>query len=99
MQEIFGVWIAASALFFVLHMLIAVDYRRSSEREWSLGVPAYAWLLGTGFSFVSTILIAMAFLPVLAGGFLGATFTAGAIGQVLVAPNIRMPGYQATLQV
>ena len=99
MQEIFGVWIAAAALFFALHLLIAVDYRRSSEREWSLGVPAYAWLLGTGFSFVSTILVAIAFLPVLAGGFLGATFTAGAIGKLLVTPNIMLSGYTASLQV
>ena len=99
MQEIFAVWIAAAALFVVLHVLIAVDYRRSSEREWSLGVPAYAWLLGTGFSLVSTILIVLALLPVLAGSFLGPTFTAGAIGKLLVTPNIMLSGYTASLQL
>src|SRR5436309_2649623 len=99
MQEIFAVWIAAAALFFVLHVLIALDYRRASEREWSLGVPAYAWLLGTGFSLVSTILIVVALLPVLAGGLLGPTFTAGALGKLLVTPNIMLSGYTASMQL
>ena len=98
-QEIFAVWIAAAALFFVLHVLIALDYRRASEREWSLGVPAYAWLLGTGFSLVSTILIVVALLPVLAGGLLGPTFTAGALGKLLVTPNIMLSGYTASMQL
>src|SRR5207249_9059074 len=91
-QEIFAVWIAAAALFFVLHVLIAMDYRRASEREWSLGVPAYAWLLGTGFSLVSTILIVVALLPVLAGGLLGPTFTAGAPRSFVATPLLSLPG-------
>src|SRR5437867_1299354 len=68
--EIFVAWIAAAGLFFGVHLLIAIDYRRASDVEWVKGVPAYAWLLGTGFSFVSTILIVAALLPVLGGGFL-----------------------------
>jgi hypothetical protein len=98
-QEIFGVWIAAAGLFFVVHVLIAVDYRRSSEGEWSFAVPAYAWVLGTGLSFVSTVLIVAAFLPVLAGGYLGLTFNAGAIGKLLVVPNIMLSGYTSSLRL
>ena len=98
-QEIFGVWIAAAGLFFAVHVLIAIDYRRSAGTEWSLGAPAYAWAFGTGMSFVSTILIVAALLPVLAGGFLGPTFNAGAIGKLLVAPNIMMSGYTSSLRL
>jgi len=98
-EEIFVAWIAAAGLFFVVHLLIAIDYRRASDVEWVKGVPAYAWLLGTGLSFVSTILIVAALLPVLGGGFLGSTFTAGAIGKLLVAPNIMLSGYVSSLQL
>jgi len=98
-QEIFVAWIAAAGLFFVVHLLIAIDYRRASDVEWAKGVPAYAWLLGTGLSFVSTILIVAALLPVLGGGFIGSTFTAGAIGKLLVAPNIMLSGYVSSLQL
>src|SRR5207245_1840795 len=52
-EEIFVAWIAAAGLFFVLHLLIAIDYRRASDMEWVKGVPAYAWLLGTGLSYVN----------------------------------------------
>jgi len=97
--EIFGVWIAAAGLFFGVHILIAVDYRRSSGTEWSLGAPAYAWVVGTGLSFVSTILIAAALLPVLAGGLLGSTFVAGAVGKLLVVPNIMLSGYVSSLDL
>ena len=92
-EEIFVAWIAAAGLFFVLHLLIAIDYRRASDVEWVKGVPAYAWLLGTGLSFVSTILIVAALLPVLAGGLIGPTFVAGAVGKLLVAPNLMLSGY------
>jgi len=98
-EAIFVAWIAAAGLFFVVHILIAIDYRRASHVEWVAGVPAYAWLLGTGLSFVSTILIVAALLPVLGGGFLGSTFTAGAIGKLLVAPNIMLSGYASSLQL
>ena len=98
-EEIFVAWIAAAGLFFGVHLLIAIDYRRASDVEWVKGVPAYAWLLGTGFSFVSTILIVAALLPVLGGGFLGSTFTGGAIGKLLVAPNIMLSGYVSSLQL
>jgi len=98
-QEIFVAWIAAAGLFFVVHLLIAIDYRRASDVEWAKGVPAYAWLLGTGLSFVSTILIVAALLPVLGGGFIGSTFTAGAIGKLLVAPNMMLSGYVSSLQL
>ena len=98
-EAIFVAWIAAAGLFFVVHLLIAIDYRRASDVEWVKGVPAYAWLLGTGFSFVSTILIVAALLPVLGGGFLGSTFTGGAIGKLLVAPNIMLSGYVSSLQL
>jgi len=67
--------------------------------EWVAGVPAYAWLLGTGLSFVSTILIVAALLPVLSGGFQGPTFIAGAIGKLLVAPNIMLSAYVSSLQL
>ena len=99
MLQIFGVWIAAAGLFFLVHILIAVDYRRSSGTEWSLAAPAYAWVVGTGLSFVSTILIVAAFLPALAGGFLGPTFNAGAIGKLLVAPNMMLSGYTSSLRL
>ena len=95
----FVAWIAAAGLFFVVHLLIAIDYRRASDVEWVKGVPAYAWLLGTGLSFVSTILIVAALLPVLDGGFLGSTFTGGAIGKLLVAPNVMLSGYVSSLQL
>ena len=98
-QQIFGVWIAAAGLFFAVHVLIAVDYRRSPRTEWSLGAPAYAWVVGTGLSFVSTILIAAALLPVLAGGLIGPTFVAGAVGKLLVAPNIMLSGYVSSLDL
>ncbi len=96
-EEIFVAWITAAGLFFVVHILIAVDYRRASAVEWTAGIPAYAWLVGTGLSFVSTILIVAALLPVLGGGFLGSTFTAGAIGKLLVAPNIMLSGYASSV--
>ncbi len=98
-EEMFVAWIAAAGLFFVVHLLIAIDYRRASDVEWAAGVPAYAWLLGTGLSFVSTILIVAALLPVLSGGFLGSTFNAGAIGKLLVAPNLMLSGYVSSLQL
>jgi len=98
-EEIFVAWIAAAGLFFVVHLLIAIDYRRASDVEWVKGVPAYAWLLGTGLSFVSTILIVAALLPVLGGGLLGSTFTGGAIGKLLVAPNVMLSGYVSSLQL
>jgi len=99
MLEIFGVWIAAAGLFFAVHVLIAVDYRRSSGTEWSLAAPAYAWVVGTGMSFLSTILIVASLLPVLAGGYLGSTFNAGAIGNLLVVPNIMLSGYTSSLRL
>ncbi len=99
MLEIFGVWIAAAGLFFGVHILIAVDYRRASGTEWSLGAPAYAWVVGAGLSFVSTILIVAALLPVLAGGLTGQTFVAGAVGKLLVAPNIMISGYVSSLDL
>ncbi len=98
-EEIFVAWIGAAGLFFGVHVLIAVDYRRASDREWAAGVPAYAWLVGTGLSFVSTILIVVALLPVLGGGFLGSTFASGAIGKLLVAPNVMLSGYVSSLQL
>jgi hypothetical protein len=98
-QEIFGVWIAAAGLFFVVHVLIAIDYRRSSDEEWTSGIPAYAWIMGTGLSFVSTILIVAALLPVLAGGLIGPTFIAGAVGKLLVAPNLMLSGYVSSLDL
>jgi len=98
-QAIFAVWIAAAALFFGVHILIAIDYRRSPDEEWTSGIPAYAWLMGTGLSFVSTILIAAALLPVLAGGLIGPTFIAGAVGKLLVTPNLMLSGYVSSLDL
>ena len=50
MDELFAWWIAAGAVFFATHVLIAVDYRRASEGEWTAGLPAYVWVLGAGVS-------------------------------------------------
>src|SRR5947209_6985900 len=50
MDELFAWWIAAGAVFFATHVLIAVDYRRASEGEWTAGLPAYVWVLGPGVS-------------------------------------------------
>ena len=99
MDELFAWWIAAGAVFFATHVLIAVDYRRASEGEWTAGLPAYVWVLGAGVSLLSTILIVMALLPVLAGGLLGSTFTSGVVGKLLVAPNVMLSGYLSSLQL
>jgi len=99
MDELFAWWIAAGAVFFATHVLIAVDYRRSSEGEWTAGLPAYVWVLGAAVSLLSTILIVTALLPVLGAGLLGSTFTSGVVGKLLVAPNVMLSGYLSSLQL
>src|SRR5437867_4051196 len=99
MSELFAWWIAAAAVFFVTQVLVAVDYRRSSEGEWTAGLPAYVWILGAGVSLLSTILIVAGLLPVLSGGLLGSTFTSGVVGKLLVAPNMMLSGYLSSLQL
>ena len=98
-EEMFVAWIVSAGLFFVVHVLIAVDYRRASDVEWTAGIPAYAWLMGTGLSLVSTILVVAALLPVLGGGVLGSTFTGGVLGKLLVAPNIMLSGYASSIRL
>src|SRR2546427_5585599 len=54
-EPVFVAWIAVAGFFVADLLVIATDYRRASDVEWVRGLPAYAWLLGTGLSFVSTI--------------------------------------------
>lgn len=99
LEEMFALWVAASVVFVGAHVLITFDYGRAEEEDWVRGLPVYAWLLGALLSLVGTVVIVAAFLPVLGGGVVGSSFDAGAILKLLIAPNIFISGYAASLRL
>ncbi|TLZ68670.1 MAG: hypothetical protein E6K12_00630, partial [Methanobacteriota archaeon] len=65
--EIFGLWIAAAAVFVAAHVLLAIVRRMARADDWARGLPVYAWTLAAGISLVATVFIVLSFLYVLAG--------------------------------
>lgn len=98
-QELFAVWTAAALIFAGAHALIALDYRRAGRDEWVKGLPAYAWLMAAAVSLAGTALVVYGLLVVLGGGEIMSSVTAGAVLKLLVAPNLFLSGYVASLQL
>lgn len=97
--ELFGLWLGASVLFALIQAVVALDYRRAPEEEWVRGLPAYAWLVGALISLAGTAAVVLGLLPVLSGGVPDSSVTVGAVLKLLVAPNVFLSGYVASLQL
>src|SRR5438552_1752981 len=44
MYQIFGLWIAAAAVFAAAHVLLAIVRRTAAPDDWARGLPVYAWI-------------------------------------------------------
>ena len=99
MYEIFGVWIAAAAVFVAAHVLLAIVRRTAPADDWARGLPVYAWILAAGISLVATVSIVLSFLYVLAGNPLADNFNAWLVAKVIVAPNVFLSGYASSLDL
>src|SRR5207248_9925630 len=97
--QIFGVWIAAAAVFVAAHMLLAIVRRTAPANDWARGLPVYAWILAAGISLVATVSIVLSFLYVLAGNPLADNFNAWLVAKVIVAPNVFLSGYASSLDL
>ena len=99
MYQIFGVWIAAAAVFVAAHVLLAIVRRTAPADDWARGLPVYAWILAAGISLVATVSIVLSFLYVLAGQPLADNFNAWLVAKVIVAPNVFLSGYASSLDL
>src|SRR5256714_12431258 len=50
MYQIFGLWIAAAAVFVAAHVLLAIVRRTAAPDDWARGLPVYALILAAGVS-------------------------------------------------
>ena len=99
MYQLFGLWIAAAAVFVAAHVLIAFVRRTAPADDWARGLPVYAWILAAGISLVATVFIVLSFLYVLAGRPLADDFNAWLVAKVIVAPNVFLSGYASSLDL
>src|SRR5256884_1253243 len=99
MYQIFGLWIAAAAVFVAAHVLLAIVRRTAGADDWARGLPVYAWILAAGISLVGTVFIVLSFLYVLAGRPLADDFHAWLVSKVIVAPNVFLSGYASSLDL
>ena len=99
MYQIFGLWIAAAAVFVAAHVLLAIVRRTAPADDWARGLPVYAWILAAGISLVATVFIVLSFLYVLAGRPLADDFNAWLVAKVIVAPNVFLSGYASSLDL
>ena len=99
MYQIFGLWIAAAAVFAAAHVLLAIVRRTAAADDWARGLPVYAWILAAGISLVATVFIVLSFLYVLAGRPLADDFNAWLVAKVIVAPNVFLSGYASSLDL
>src|SRR2546427_2019010 len=99
MYQIFGLWIAAAAVFVAAHVLLAIVRRTARSDDWARGLPVYAWILAAGISLVATVFIVLSFLYVLAGRPLADDFHAWLVAEVAVAPNVFLSGYASRLDL
>src|SRR2546425_4891621 len=92
MYQIFGLWIAAAAVFVAAHVLLAIVRRTARADDWARGLPVYAWILGTGISLVATVFIVLSFLYVLARRPPAGDFNPWLLPKGILAPNRLPPG-------
>lgn len=99
MYNLFALWLGAAAVFVAAHVLLAVARRTAPPEDWVRGLPAYAWVLGAGISLLATVFIVLSFLSVLAGRPLADNFNAWLVAKMIVAPNVFLSGYAASLDL
>ena len=99
MYQLFGLWIAAAAVFVAAHILMAIARRTARPDDWVRGLPVYAWILGAGISLAATVSIVLSFLYVLAGRPLADNLNVWLVAKMVVAPNVFLSGYAASLDL
>jgi hypothetical protein len=99
MYELFGLWIAAAAVFVAAHILMAIARRAARPDDWVRGLPVYAWILGAGISLAATVSIVLSFLSVLAGRPLADNLNVWLVAKMIVAPNVFLSGYASSLDL
>jgi hypothetical protein len=99
MYQLFGLWIAAAAVFVAAHVLLGIARWTAGPYDWVGRLPAVAWMLASGISLLATVFIVLSFLYVLAGRPLADDFNAWLVAKVIVAPNVFLSGYASSLDL
>lgn len=99
MYQLFGLWIAAAAAFVAAHVLLGIARWTAPPYDWVGRLPVVPWIAGGAVSLAATASIVLSFLQVLAGRPLADDFNAWLIAKVIVAPNLFLSGYAASLDL